>query len=392
MFAQRPAWRRVLRETGLLAAVALSGALLFLGNFALSVDTPGAQDDPVRFAALLFLDLAFGVAAWVVVLWRRSAPFLVALLLAVLAVVSTAAVPAALVAFGSLATRRRVRELAPVAAVWLVGVLTVAALGIDLVGVALPWWEVVVAVGATAVVLAVALAAGLAVGARRDLVAALHERVRLTAEEQRLGEERARHQERTQIAREMHDALAHRLSVTAMHASVLRHRTDLDAADRDEAVAALHDSSRQALADLRELLTYARGPSRSDDDRPQPTLDRLDELVAETPLARTDCVVDLERLPPTVSRHSFRIVQECLTNARRHAPGQRVDVAISGAPGRELAIVVRNALAGPRQGAPRPGLGVIGMQERARAVGGSVSVRPGVDEHVVSVTIPWPAA
>ncbi|MGO1341727.1 MAG: sensor histidine kinase, partial [Cellulosimicrobium funkei] len=303
-----------------------------------------------------------------------------------------AAVPAALVAFGSLATRRRVRELAPVAAVWLVGVLTVAALGIDLVGVALPWWEVVVAVGATAVVLAVALAAGIAVGARRDLVATLHERVRLTAEEQRLGEERARHQERTQIAREMHDALAHRLSVTAMHASVLRHRTDLDAADRDEAVAALHDSSRQALADLRELLTYARGPSRSDDDRPQPTLDRLDELVAETPLARTDCAVDLERLPPTVSRHSFRIVQECLTNARRHAPGQRVDVAISGAPGRELAIVVRNALAGPRQGAPRPGLGVIGMQERARAVGGSVSVRPGDDEHVVAVTIPWPAA
>ena len=167
MFAQRPAWRRVLRETGLLAAVALSGALLFLGNFALSVDTPGAQDDPVRFAALLFLDLAFGVAAWVVVLWRRSAPFLVALLLAVLAVVSTAAVPAALVAFGSLATRRRVRELAPVAAVWLVGVLTVAALGIDLVGVALPWWEVVVAVGATGVVLAVALAAGKADGARR---------------------------------------------------------------------------------------------------------------------------------------------------------------------------------------------------------------------------------
>ncbi|WP_228087273.1 sensor histidine kinase [Cellulosimicrobium cellulans] len=392
MFAQRPAWRRVLRETGLLAAVALSGALLFLGNFALSVDTPGAQDDPVRFAALLFLDLAFGVAAWVVVLWRRSAPFLVALLLAVLAVVSTAAAPAALVAFGSLATRRRVRELAPVAAVWLVGVLAVTALGIDLVGVALPWWEVVAAVGATAVVLAVALAAGLAVGARRDLVATLHERVRLTTEEQRLGEERARHQERTQIAREMHDALAHRLSVTAMHASVLRHRTDLGAADRDEAVAALHDSSRQALADLRELLTYARGPSRSDDDQPQPTLDRLDELVAETPLARTDCAVDLERLPPTVSRHSFRIVQECLTNARRHAPGQRVDVAISGAPGRELAIVVRNPLAGPREGPPRPGLGVIGMQERARAVGGSVSVRPGDDEHVVSVTIPWPAA
>ncbi|MGO1277755.1 MAG: hypothetical protein ACTMIB_03510, partial [Cellulosimicrobium funkei] len=63
MFAQRPAWRRVLRETGLLAAVALSGALLFLGNFALSGDTPGAQDDPGRCAALLFLDRAGGVAA-----------------------------------------------------------------------------------------------------------------------------------------------------------------------------------------------------------------------------------------------------------------------------------------------------------------------------------------
>ncbi len=381
--------RRFWGEAWRLAVATAAGLLFFVVNVGFSLDL-GADGDSARFAVLVLLDLAVGLAALVVLPFRRRAPLVIAVALALVSAVSSLAAPAALIALASLATRRRPGEIAAAGAVWVAAVTGTMASGFDLLGVPAPAGDLALTVGILIVVLAATVAVGVSIGARRALVVSLRERALLVEEEQRLREAAARDHERTRIAREMHDVLAHRLSLTAMHASALRYRGDLDDGERAAAVETVHENARGALGELRGILAVVRDPDAAEIDSPQPTLADLDELLATAQDVDARIEVDLATLAPVIGRHAYRIVQECLTNARRHAPGAPVSLLLTGKPGDRLEIDVANPMSGTPSGSR--GFGLVGIEERARAVGGTTEITPGPSEHRVHVTLPWSVA
>lgn len=249
------------------------------------------------------------------------------------------------------------------------------------------------------VVIGAALYAGASfVRARRQLLLSMVERADRAEAEQRLHAERARRLERTRIAREMHDVLAHRLSLLSMHAGALEFRPD--ATPREVALAAgvIRESAHQALQDLREVVGVLReGTPSGAPERPQPTLAAVGELVEESCEAgmriafRND--VDADAVPESMGRTTYRIVQEALTNARKHAPGAPVTLALSGSPGTGLVIEASNPL---RRGAPPTripgaGTGLVGVAERVSLAEGRLVHGPTPEgEFRLSVSLPWP--
>ncbi|MFI0738537.1 sensor histidine kinase [Streptomyces sp. NPDC021100] len=204
---------------------------------------------------------------------------------------------------------------------------------------------------------------GLYVRSRGRLVAGLRERADRAAEE-------ARRQVREEIAREMHDVLAHRLSLLSVHAGALEFRPDAPAEDVRRASGIIRDAAYQALEDLREIIGVLRLPAGDAPDRPQPTLDDIPRLVDESREAgmRVEAEVRVEAGaraaagtsaggPPAdvTGRTAYRIVQEGLTNARKHAPGADVTVTVEGGPGTGLVVEVRNAVPAPVPAAALPG-------------------------------------
>jgi signal transduction histidine kinase len=149
------------------------------------------------------------------------------------------------------------------------------------------------------------------------------------------------------------------------------------------------------------------GPAPGADDaearpeRPQPTLADLDELVvattaAGTPVRVTDRVPDDAALPVATSRSAFRIVQEALTNVRKHAPGITASIVLRGAPGQGLWITVSNptparepAATGAETRPPTSGLGLLGLMERAELAGGTLTARDADGRFVVQAWLPW---
>ncbi|MEV8134527.1 hypothetical protein [Microbacterium aurantiacum] len=154
--------RRVGREIAAIVSVGLAGALIFIINFGLSVDS-GADDTTLRFAGIFFLDLLLGLLAVGLVPLRRYVPLTTAILLAVAAALSSFAVPAALLALVSLATHRRTRDIAIATAVWLVSGAAAALLGLDLIGAPLAPVDLAITLAVTALLLAVAIAIGVSV-------------------------------------------------------------------------------------------------------------------------------------------------------------------------------------------------------------------------------------
>jgi signal transduction histidine kinase len=235
---------------------------------------------------------------------------------------------------------------------------------------------------------------------RRELVLSLHERNRRLQSEQDLRVREARHSERTRIAREMHDVLAHRISLLSMHAGALEFRPDASAAEIAEAAGVIRDSAHQALQDLREVIGVLRqDPTGVAGQRPQPTLADLPTLVEESRRAgahvRTDYQLpDLGGVPTSIGRNAYRIVQEGLTNARKHAPGTRVDVIVNGAAGAGLNVEVhsRASVGGTRTSViPGGGTGLIGLVERATLAGGRLEHGRTTDgDFLLRAWLPWP--
>ncbi|MFF2487999.1 sensor histidine kinase [Microbacterium sp. NPDC058062] len=336
------------------------------------------------------VDPALGVAALVLTLvFVRRFPLVTGLVTGILVVVSVSALGPALLALGSVATRRRWREIAAVGLVDLMAFLFLGAVYPDPVG-QLPWWgrALVMALG-----IAVVLAVGVAMGQRRALVAGLRERAEAAEREQASREEAARVAERARIASDMHDVLAHRLSLVALHASAVGFRDDLDPADRATAMQTIEENARLALQELRGVLGVLRG---STDEQPE-ALHPPDVhvLVDEGRAAgmTIELVEDLEQAPPTaLERAMHRIVREGLTNARKHAPGSRVVVSIAGEAGDGLAVRVVND-APPETGTdalPGSGTGLISLRERVERLGGRWSQRPRPDGGFeLSAWLPW---
>ncbi|MFD4204822.1 sensor histidine kinase [Micromonospora tulbaghiae] len=220
------------------------------------------------------------------------------------------------------------------------------------------------------------------VGVTRNRRAYLAEvQARVLAAEQRK-EEEARHratEERLRIARELHDLLGHHLSLISVQASAALHRPDPERSA--EALTVIKQTSRETLRELRAALGVLRQEGTTP-SHPVPGLDRLDELVTTAGrrglTVRTE-VTETGPLPPEVDLSAYRIVQEALTNVSRHAGASTAVVRVVP-DGDEVLVEVADDGAGPT-GPPdtTPGNGILGMGERARALGGSLTTGPGPD-------------
>ena len=338
------------------------------------------------------VDLALGIASFVLVAWRRRAPFAIALALNVMSAVSGAVGGPATLALVSLATRRRWREIIPVGVVSLVASIILVRL--DPTGAGEPWQLTTPLVAA---IVAITVGWGMYIGSRRELLARLRERAETTESEQAARLAQSRTAERSRIAREMHDVLAHRISMVTMHAGALAYRDDLTPEQVRETAGIIQENSHQALTELRQVLGVLReDPGDADPERPQPSADDLPELLEEAREAGMNVVSNLgpvEAIPDPMGRTAYRVVQEGLTNARKHAPDTLVTVALSGGPGDGLTISVRNPLRiGSPLDVPDSGLGLVGLSERAALVGGRLSQGVTADrEFTLTVWLPWPA-
>ena len=198
-------------------------------------------------------------------------------------------------------------------------------------------------------------------------------------------DERAREavvEERARIARELHDVIAHAVSVIAVQSGSLRRRLRHERPDEAEELRAIEETARQALGDMRRML----GLLRTDEDglalTPQPGLDQVDRLVEqvrETGLA-VEVAVEGERrpLPPGVDLAAYRIVQESLTNVLKHAGPARARVALRY-DDRELALEITDDGRGPSSPVNGGGHGLVGMRERVALYGGSLEAAPAPD-------------
>jgi signal transduction histidine kinase len=181
--------------------------------------------------------------------------------------------------------------------------------------------------------------------------------------------------ERARIAREMHDVVAHHISAISVQAETARLTTEGMPEEGQQRLEAIGDTARDALTEMRRVLGVLRAEAGDDPDRtPQPGLDRLGELLDTARAAGTRVRLILEGrlapLPPGVDLTAYRIVQEALTNARRHAPGASVDVELRYGDD-ALHLRVRDNGPGPPDGEPT-GHGLTGMRERAAMVGGTL--------------------
>jgi signal transduction histidine kinase len=346
---------------------------------------------------LFWVDLGVGLAAFGLVQFRRRWPLAVALVLSSVQVVSGFSSGPGILAVVSLATRRRLPQIL------LVGVVGVV--GGQLYNYVVPqpsddppWVDVTVVV-LTAVAMSIF---GMYVGSRRELLWSLRDRAEQAERQQELRVAQARARERERIAREMHDVLAHRISLVTMHAGALAYRTDLPPEQVRETAQLISAKAHEALVDLREVLGTLR---QSEPTRPQPTLAELPELIEEAShggmhVIFDSTVQDPSAVPERIGRTVYRLVQEALTNARKHAPGSAVAVAVDGTVGTGLTVAVHNAranggidgrVAGTNGAAPPgSGLGLVGMRERVELAGGRLEVRGDSRTFALEGWLPWP--
>ena len=347
------------------------------------------SSDQERISELWVMgDLILGAASFVLVFYRRRWPVPVALALSLFSAVSGTASGPAVLAVVSLATRRRWREIA------LVGTVGFAAS--QFFSTALPtgddspWVSLTVNVVSTAAV----LAWGMYVGSRRELIWTLRNRAERAEAEQELRVAQARSNERARIAREMHDVLAHRISQISMYAGALAYREDLTPEETRASAAVIRDRAHEALTDLRDVLGVLRDDSGEPRSAPQPTYADLACLVAEARegglrVELEDRVTADAPVPDGAGRTVYRIVQEGMTNARKHAPGALLTVRIAGTPDDGIDLLLRNPLGfGPTQ-TPGAGLGLIGLTERAELRGGHLTAARDGSMFVLHGWIPW---
>jgi signal transduction histidine kinase len=302
-----------------------------------------------------------------------------------------AAGPAVLAAF-SLATRRRLWQIALVALVSLLAGQTVAR--VQPVENDEPTW---LTLSANVIFTAGVLGWGMYVGSRRELMWTLRHRAERAEAEQELRVAQARANERARIAREMHDVLAHRISQISMHAGAMAFRDDLTAEQMRGTAGVIQSAAHDALTDLRAVLGVLRDARTGEPlDQPQPTYADLPQLVTEAresglTIEYVDHVRSDDGVPDVVGRTVYRIVQEGITNARKHAPGARLTIEVSGSPDAGVDILLRNPLGFGPTSTPGSGLGLIGLSERAELRGGRLETRRDGSTFVLHGWIPWAA-
>lgn len=334
-------------------------------------------------------DVALGLAAYVLVFFRRRWPLAIAIVLGLISAVSGSASGPAVLAAVSVATRRRWREIA------VVGVVnftcaeffsTITATEDD------PRWVILIA---NSVATGAVLGWGMYIGSRRELIWTLRNRAERAEAEQELRVRQARSAEQARIAREMHDVLAHRISQISMHAGALAYREGLSPDEVRTSAEVIRDKAHEALTDLRGVLGVLRdGTTGERTLTPQPTYADLPDLVEDA--QGSGVRVEFEDLvhdpvPDAVGRTIYRIVQEGITNARKHAPGALLTVRVSGSPEDGIDVLLRNPVGfGPTR-TPGAGLGLVGLSERAELRGGRLEHGRDGSSFVLHGWIPWAA-
>jgi signal transduction histidine kinase len=207
-------------------------------------------------------------------------------------------------------------------------------------------------------------------------------RERATARARTLEEEAKRRtsEERLRIARELHDVVAHNISLINVQAGSALHLMDQQPERARTALSAIKDASKETLVELRSVLGVLRQVDEAAPRSPAPGLGRLGEVVSRATAAGLPVEVEVEGeangLPPGVDRAAYRIVQESLTNVTRHAGPARATVRISYGE-RDLVVQIDDdGLGGSANGATSAGNGILGMRERAAALGGTVQTGP----------------
>lgn len=358
---------------------------------------PGGWSVPSTVA----LHLASVALAMLCMRFRFAHPVAAAVGLVLTSLAAPAVVPFAAWAYLSLCTRRRWWATVLVGVLHTVviasGAIANNAISVDSAALVSGVSERVLQVlfgFAFSTLLTVALAAvGSYLGSRRTEAAAMQARLDMADREALLVERESRAEERNRIAREMHDVVAHKISLISMHAGALAYRDDLSPDEIKQAAHTIQESSHQALTELRVILGQLRQKEGDDVLPPQPSLAVVGELVdAQRAAGRSITYTNSLEVEPstTVSRQGYRIVQEALTNAAKHAPGTPVTVDLAGGPDAGVSIRVVNplSLAAPRADGARVGL--IGLDERVGTVGGRFHAgADGAGQFVVEVWMPW---
>ncbi|MFI5612038.1 sensor histidine kinase [Amycolatopsis sp. NPDC051903] len=337
----------------------------------------------------------FVAAATLALAWRRSRPWPVlgvsltgVGIYTALGYVNGAALLAPLVALFTVAVLSPVRDaiLAGVATVVPLGVLTAVVNPLGTFGGTFPVFPVTAGL---------AVVSGIAVANRRGRLTALQARAELA---ERTRDEEARRQvdaERLRIARELHDVVAHTMSTINVQAGAAAYAHPGLPEPVTRALAEIKDASKRGLGELRAILAVLRQVDQDEPTQPVPGLHALGSLVATMTAAGLPTVVHTtgaERpLPAPVDVAAYRIIQESLTNALRHAAPATATVTLAYAGG-HLDLDVTDTGPGPSAD-PGAGHGIRGMTERATAAGGTLTTGPGAcGGFRVHARLPWEAS
>ena len=353
-------WDRLRRADHRIWDALLALALLFGGILALAIEPPDARG-PIAIGVALVL------AQNVPIAWRRRAPLVVAAvvvvsdaLLTYLGYEATSGVSVAIALYTAAAYRERER-VAPV-------LLLLAAVAVPLAFVVNEgnWVETVLGV---IVIAGVPITYGRIVFNRRARI----------VRDRELAAREAVIVERARIARELHDVVAHHMSVMVVQAGAARAVVDADPEAAVDALRRIEASGRAGLTEMRRLLEILKSQERDRDRAPQPGLAHLDELLAG--MRATGLPVEAviegspQPLPPGVDLSAYRIVQEALTNTLKHAGEAHARVLLRYAPD-ALDIEVADDGSGAPVGDGGGGQGLIGMRERVQLFGGTLESGP----------------
>ncbi|GAA1464640.1 histidine kinase [Nocardiopsis exhalans] len=384
----RQAYRRSARDwvvDSLMFLIALGFGLLG------AVTVPGEPPPPPKPELFTVADQLVALGGCLALWWRRRWPVRIAVVLVLLSAVFPLVGGAMLAALFSLCVHRPPK----------VG-LAVLALGVlaSYVNLLLHPAEhgapFLVMFLLSTVLLGAVAGWGISVQHRRQLYASLRERAVHAEAEAQLRAEHAQHRVRESIAREIHDVLGHRLSLLSVHAGALEYRPDASPEEVGRSAKVIRESAHQALQDLREVIGVLRAPVG---ELPQPTMADLAQLVEEAGDAGAGVEFVQEytgTVPERTGRTAYRIVQEALTNARKHAPGARTSVRVSGSPGRGLNVDVLNGpatrAAESPNGGPGNGQGLVGLTERVSLASGRLEYGRTADGGwSLSAWLPWPS-
>jgi signal transduction histidine kinase len=377
------------------------GAFLFAGGF-LVLSTDAVVIDPDTSQTALFLDQLAGGCACAALFLRRRWPVPLAVVLLLAEPFSHFITGPILVALFTVAVNRPPRVTA------YLSVLAYAPVPIFMASNPTADDPQTASSLTYFALLGGAIGWGLYVRSRRQLVISLRERaVRAAAE--------ARREAREDVAREMHDVLAHRLSLLSVHAGALEFNPGATPEQVGKTAGVIRDSAHQALEDLREIIGVLRAPEDGG-DRPQPVLADVQRLADESRQAGALVTLHMEvaggpeQTPPIAGRTAYRIVQEGLTNARKHGagPDTPVSVTVRGASGKGLTVEIRNP-AVQREGTyrdsarrdsahrnetaariPGSGQGLIGLAERTLLAGGTLEHGWDGSDFRLYAALPWP--